>query len=94
MKDGTIRVRQIEAATKELERKIFSAREAWCKKNPYPTWQTEEEWEKRHISPRRKHEAGKKNAVKHLEAKKGAILFDARMGKIDERTLYEAVKAF
>lgn len=94
MKNNAIRVRQIETAKKELERKIGTAREDWCKKNPYPSWQTEEEWEKKHVSPRRKHEAAKKNAVKHLESKKEAILFDASMGKIDEAELYQAVKEF
>lgn len=90
----TVSERQIKTAKQELERKIGKSREEWCKKNPYPSWQAEEEWEKKHISPRRKYDADKKKSVKHLEEKMESVLFDARMGKMTDVELYEAVKSF
>ena len=87
-------MRQINAVKEELDRKLRAAREDWRKKNPRPSWKTEEQWERTHRSPQRLHDDAEKKAMKAMEAKREALLFDARMGTITAEELYAQAKAF
>ena len=94
MKKNEATMRQINAAKEELKRKINAAHEDWRKKHPFPSWKTEEEWERTHRSPQRLHEDAEKKAMKALERQREALLFDARMGTITAEELYAKAKAF
>lgn len=87
-------MRQINAVREEIDRAMIVAREAWLKKHPRPSYEVEEKWLCKYRSPRRVHADAERMAMKALEEKREALLFDARMGKITADELYAKVKAF
>lgn len=87
-------MRQINAAREQLDRALSEARSAWRKANPRPSYEAEEEWERKHRSPIRLHEDAEKKAMRAIEDRREALLFDARMGKITADELYAKAKAF
>ena len=94
MKKNEATMRQINAVKEELDRKLKAMREAWNHNNPRPSWKIEEDWERKHRSPRQMHGDAEQKAMKAFEAKREAILFDAKMGKITAEELYAKANAF
>ena len=93
MKKQNATMRQINAVRDELSKKRQKAMEDWRSKNPRPSWEEEDAWEKKHRSPQRIHDTAMRKVEGALLAKHDALLFDARMGKITADELYHRFKA-
>jgi hypothetical protein len=94
MKKNEPTMRQINAVREQLDRTLSDARRAWHKANPRPSYEAEQAWERKHRSPHRLYEDAENKAMKAMEDKREALLFDARMGKITADELYAKAKAF
>ena len=90
----TATARQLNAAKERMKQKIAAVRAEWTESNPEPSWEVEQAWLTRHSSPKTKHSRGKAKAVKPLVDKMNALLFDAKMGRLDADAFYALVQQF
>lgn len=85
--------RQIETASRELNRTISAVVEAWRQHEPYPTWEQEEEWQEANPSPRKKHARLQREVEEVWKQKANALLLQIKMGEISSEDCYAHLKA-
>ena len=77
-----------------MRQKLIEKSEQWAESHPGCSWEADQAWRAKHPSPMERHGRARTKAMAPLKAKRDAILFDARMGKISADELYEAAKKF
>jgi len=84
----------ITAAEAQMRRRIKDYQDEYEEKHPQPTWEQNRTWERAHPSPREKHSQAIARIAEPFFEKMEDILFDAKMGRLTEKELYDKVKSF
>lgn len=84
--------RQIETASRELNRAISDVVDAWRQHEPYPTWDQEEEWKAANPSPRALHARIEREVMATWRHEADALLLQIKMGEINSEDCYTRLK--
>jgi hypothetical protein len=84
--------RQIDTASRELNRALDDVISAWESENPRPSWDQERDWEQANPSPIRKHRREAEKLRASLRGQVDDLMLRLRMAEIPGDQAFEEVK--